>query len=49
MTAKSSAINISLPVEGEEEGIFVERNVPEQMVTKVVGGKLITKVMEHTG
>lgn len=49
VTAKSSAINISLPVEGEEEGIFVERNVPEQMVTKVVGGKLITKVMEHTG
>lgn len=35
VTAKSSSINISLPVEGEEEGIFAEKPVPEQLKTVI--------------
>lgn len=49
ISAKSSSINISLPVEGEEEGIFEERAVPEQFKTVVRNGKLITSVIEHSG
>ncbi|GAA5885400.1 hypothetical protein JCM6882_009603 [Rhodosporidiobolus microsporus] len=49
VTAKCSAINISLPVEGEEEGIFTEKAVPEQLKTVVVNGKLVTTVVEHSG
>lgn len=49
ITAKSSSINISLPVEGEEEGIFEEKAVPEQFKTVVKGGKLVTSVVEHSG
>lgn len=49
ITAKTSAINISLPVEGEEEGIFAEKAVPEQLKTVVVNGKLVTSVVEHSG
>lgn len=49
VTAKSSSINISLPDEAGEEGEFVERAVPEQMKTVVVGGKLVTTVVEHSG
>lgn len=48
-TAKCSAINISLPVEGEEDGVFVERAVPEMMRTVVQDGKLITNIVEHSG
>lgn len=48
-TAKCSAINVSLPVEGEEEGIFVERAVPEMLRTTIKDGKLITTVVEHSG
>jgi len=47
ITAKSSSINVSLPVEGEEEGIFEEKAVPEQLKTVVQGRKLITSVLEH--
>ncbi|GAA5830249.1 hypothetical protein JCM11251_001283 [Rhodosporidiobolus azoricus] len=49
VTAKCSAINISLPVEGEEEGVFAEKAVPEQLKTVVVNGKLVTSVVEHSG
>ncbi|BGP13845.1 hypothetical protein JCM10213_002482 [Rhodosporidiobolus nylandii] len=49
ITAKCSAINISLPVEGEEDGIFEEKAVPEQLKTVVVNGKLVTTVVEHSG
>lgn len=35
VTAKSSSVNISLPVEGEEEGIFAEKPVPEQLKTVI--------------
>ncbi|GAA6037098.1 hypothetical protein JCM8097_008731 [Rhodosporidiobolus ruineniae] len=49
ITAKCSAINVSLPVEGEEEGVFEEKAVPEQLKTVVVNGKLVTTVVEHSG
>jgi adenylyl cyclase-associated protein len=48
-TAKCSSININLPVEGEEDGIFEEKPVPEMLLTKIQGGKLITTVVEHAG
>ncbi|KAF9533468.1 adenylate cyclase associated N terminal-domain-containing protein [Crepidotus variabilis] len=48
-TAKCSAINISLPVPGEEEGIFEEQPVPEMFKTTVQGGKLVTTIVEHSG
>ncbi|KAJ7752004.1 adenylate cyclase associated N terminal-domain-containing protein [Mycena metata] len=48
-TAKCSAINVSLPVEGEEEGIFEEQAVPEMLKTVVTNGKLVTSVVEHVG
>lgn len=49
VTAKSSSINVSLPVEGEEEGVFEEKAVPEQLKTVVKDGKLYTIVVEHSG
>ena len=35
--------------EGEEEGIFVERAVPEMLRTTVQNGKLVTTIVEHSG
>lgn len=49
ITSKTSALNISLPIQGGEEGEFVERAVPEQMKTTVVDGKLKTEIVEHAG
>ncbi|CAE6417508.1 unnamed protein product [Rhizoctonia solani] len=49
ITAKCSAINVSIPVEGEEDGVFVERAVPEMLRTTVQNGKLVTNIVEHTG
>jgi len=48
-TAKCSSINVSLPVEGEEEGVFVERAIPEMFRTTIKGGKLVTEIVEHSG
>ena len=48
-TAKCSAINVSVPVPGEEDGIFSEHPVPEMLITKFKEGKLITTVVEHVG
>ncbi|KAF8894701.1 cyclase-associated protein [Infundibulicybe gibba] len=48
-TAKCSSINVSLPVEGEEDGVFEEQPVPEMLKTVVQGGKLVTTIVEHTG
>uniref|UniRef100_A0A0W0F912 Adenylyl cyclase-associated protein n=1 Tax=Moniliophthora roreri TaxID=221103 RepID=A0A0W0F912_MONRR len=48
-TAKCSSINVSLPVEGEEEGVFAEQPVPEMLRTCVKDGKLVTTVVEHVG
>jgi adenylyl cyclase-associated protein len=49
ITSKTSSLNISLPDEASEDGEFVERAVPEQMKTTVVGGKLKTEIVEHSG
>jgi len=46
-TAKCSAINVNLPVEGEEEGIFEEHPVPEMFKSVVKDGKLVTIIVEH--
>ncbi|KAF8232305.1 cyclase-associated protein [Tricholoma matsutake] len=48
-TAKCSSINVSLPVEGEEEGVFEEQAVPDMLRTVVKDGKLVTTVVEHIG
>ncbi|KAG6831195.1 hypothetical protein H0H92_012335 [Tricholoma furcatifolium] len=48
-TAKCSAINVSLPVEGEEEGVFDEHAMPEMLRTVIKDGKLVTEVVEHMG
>lgn len=48
-TAKCSSINVSLPVPGEEEGVFEEQAVPEMLKTVIKDGKLVTTVVEHVG
>lgn len=48
-TAKCSSINVSIPAEGEEEGVFEEQAVPEMLRTVVKDGKLVTNVVEHVG
>ncbi|KAH9932144.1 cyclase-associated protein [Amylocystis lapponica] len=48
-TAKCSSINISLPVEGEEDGVFNEQPIPEMFMTTIKGGKLVTAAVEHAG
>jgi adenylyl cyclase-associated protein len=48
-TAKCSSINVSLPVAGEEEGVFAEQAVPEMLKTVIQDGKLVTTVVEHIG
>jgi len=48
-TAKCSAINVSLPVEGEEDGIFEEKPIPEMLRTTIQNGALVTGVVEHKG
>ena len=48
-TAKCSSINVNLPVQGEEEGVFTEQAVPEMLKTVVQDGKLVTTVVEHVG
>jgi adenylyl cyclase-associated protein len=45
-TAKCSSINISLPKEGEEEGVFVEKAMPEMLRTVIKDGQLVTSVVE---
>jgi len=49
LTAKCSAINVSLPVEGEEEGVFEEKPIPEMFRTTIQNGDLATAVVEHKG
>ncbi|TFK27388.1 hypothetical protein FA15DRAFT_666467 [Coprinopsis marcescibilis] len=48
-TAKCSSINVSLPVPGEEDGVFEESPIPEMLKTVVQNGKLVTTVVEHSG
>ncbi|WWC66989.1 uncharacterized protein I206_100896 [Kwoniella pini CBS 10737] len=47
ITSKTSSLNISVPT--GQDGDFEERPVPEQMKTKVIGGKLVTEIIEHSG
>ncbi|KAF9555955.1 hypothetical protein EC968_008555 [Mortierella alpina] len=51
LTSKCSAINILTPDSTEDgaEGDFVERPVPEQFLTKIVEGKVVTTPVEHSG
>lgn len=50
ITSKTSGLNVSLPLEGGEEGEFVEKAVPEQMKTTIgKDGKLKTEIVEHSG
>ena len=48
-TAKCSSINVSLPVQGEEDGVFEEQAIPEMLKTVVRDGKLVTTIVEHVG
>ena len=48
-TAKCSSINVNLPVEGEEEGVFAEAPIPEMFKTTIKDGKLVTTAVEHAG
>ncbi|KAG0293749.1 hypothetical protein BGZ96_002391 [Linnemannia gamsii] len=50
LTSKCSAVNILTP-ETTEDGNddFIERPVPEQFLTKIVDGKVITIAVEHSG
>lgn len=47
VTSKSSSINISVPT--GEDGDFVERPLPEQMKSRIIDGKLVTEIVEHSG
>ena len=47
VTSKTSGINISVPTGAD--GDFEERPVPEQMRSKLVKGKLVTEIVEHSG
>lgn len=51
LTSKCSAINVLTPdsTEAGAEGDYVERPIPEQLLTKFVDGKLVTTAVEHTG
>lgn len=53
MTAKCSAINVSVPDKNEsgefEEGLFVERAVPELIKVVVIDGKLVSSIVEPSG
>lgn len=48
LTSKCSSINILTPNDAME-GDYVERPIPEQLVTKFVDGKLVTTAVEHNG
>ncbi|KZT11643.1 cyclase-associated protein [Laetiporus sulphureus 93-53] len=48
-TAKCSSINVSLPAEDEEDGVFHEHPVPEMFRTVIKEGKLVTTAVEHAG
>jgi adenylyl cyclase-associated protein len=49
ITAKCSAINVSIPEEGAEEGVFVEKAIPEMLRTTIQNGRLVTNFVEHSG
>ncbi|KAK4504825.1 hypothetical protein PRZ48_002787 [Zasmidium cellare] len=47
-TSKCSSINVVLPPEKEEDD-SKECPLPEQIVTRVKGGKLVSEIVEHAG
>lgn len=49
ITAKCSAINVSVPKQGGEEGEFTELALPEQLKFSVAGGALKSEVVAHSG
>lgn len=49
ITAKCSAINVSVPKQGGEEGEYTELALPEQLKFSVAGGSLKSEVVAHAG
>lgn len=47
ITSKTSSLNISVPT--GDQGDYEEKPVPEQLKSRVVGGKLVTEIVEHAG
>ncbi|KAG0196891.1 F-actin-capping protein subunit beta [Mortierella sp. NVP41] len=47
LTIKSSGVNVLTPDEGTDSE-YVERPVPEQLFTRMVEGKMVTSVVEHS-
>jgi len=47
ITSKTSGINISVPT--GPEGDYEERPVPEQMKSRLVKGRMVTEIVEHSG
>jgi len=45
VTSKSDAMNVQIPVEGEQD--LTEIAIPEQFKTTIVKGKLVTNCVEH--
>jgi adenylyl cyclase-associated protein len=52
-SAKCSAINVSIPVKNEkgeeEEGLFVERAMPEMLRTVIQNRQLVSSIIEPSG
>lgn len=47
LTAKSSSVNVLVPGEGDED--MAELYVPEQFVSTVKNGQLVTEPVSHSG
>jgi len=56
MTTKSSGVNVLTPAPVPQGGAgasaaeteYVERHIPEQLFTRMVDGRMVTSVMEHS-
>jgi len=46
VTSKSSEMNVTFPVSEAEDAEWVEQPIPEQFVTKLVAGKLVSSVSD---
>ncbi|KAG2182162.1 hypothetical protein INT43_007089 [Umbelopsis isabellina] len=49
LTAKTSAVNILVPENDNEDAEFTELPVPEQLKSTIVNGKVVTTAVEHAG
>ncbi|RKP08975.1 adenylate cyclase associated N terminal-domain-containing protein [Thamnocephalis sphaerospora] len=47
LTAKSSAVNLLFP--DAKENDYVERPIPEQFISRIVNGKVVTEPVVHAG